>query len=435
MPPRTLASLAQTLTIAPDLDTAALALAEALAEVDRVAQLALVRFDAKRGMLRERLAPLAATVDRVTLDTTFDHLPSRERAAVAAGGTFVDFAERSEDIANLLRLRPIPDGGWLALRGMRFEGNLAAILVVYEPRKFFGTKTAERFAASAALFELALARVLEHEARGEAVTTLEEITQRLHGEYERKLAALAAKLAAAVNTPASGARAETEIAVEREAASAREEARRAQRRAAVLEEQVTAVVEQLDKAQIELHRRSEHLRQKARTLYLLERLLALASTTDDPRQLAEGLISLVGEDMQSRRCSLMLRAPEPSTLFLAAARGLPPGIAEGMRTAVGQGVAGKVAATREPLLVQDVTEAKAHPLLRDEYFNTGSFISFPLLFLNDLVGVVNLTNPAIPGGVFTEEDVERVRLLALVIALVATSARLPERLVEALSVY
>jgi GAF domain-containing protein len=106
-----------------------------------------------------------------------------------------------------------------------------------------------------------------------------------------------------------------------------------------------------------------------------------------------------------------------------------------MRTAVGQGVAGKVAASREPLLVQDVTEAKAHPLLRDQYFNTGSFISFPLVFLDDLVGVVNLTNPALPGGVFTEEDVERVRLLALIIALVATSARLPERLVETLSVY
>jgi putative methionine-R-sulfoxide reductase with GAF domain len=432
MPPRTLASLAQTLTIAPDLDTAVLALAEALAEVDRVAQLAVVRFDAKRGMLRERLTPVNATVDHKALDTTFDHLPSRERAAVGAGGTFVDFAERSDDVANLLGLAPIPDGGWLGLRGMRFEGNLAAILAVYEPRKFFGTRTAERFAASAALFELALARVLEREARAEAVTTLEDVTQRLHGEYERKLGALAAKLAA-VSTPTGTSAAE--IALEQEAAQAREEARRAQRKVTALEEQITAAVEQLEKAHMELHRRSEHLRQKGRTLYLLERLLALAGTTDDPRQLAEGLIALVGEDMQSRRCSLMLRAPEPSTLFLAAARGLPPGITEGMRTPVGQGVAGKVASSREPLLVQDVTEAKAHPLLRDQYFNTGSFISFPLVFLDELVGVVNLTNPAMPGGVFTEEDVERVRLLALVIALVATSARLPERLVETLSVY
>jgi hypothetical protein len=43
--------------------------------------------------------------------------------------------------------------------------------------------------------------------------------------------------------------------------------------------------------------------------------------------------------------------------------------------------------------------------------------------------VVNLTNRA-QRGVFVEEDVERVRLLALVTALIASHASLPERLVE-----
>jgi GAF domain-containing protein len=92
-----------------------------------------------------------------------------------------------------------------------------------------------------------------------------------------------------------------------------------------------------------------------------------------------------------------------------------------------------VASTREPLLVRDVSEAKNHPLLRDQYFTTGSFISFPLVYHDELVGVVNLANRAMH-GVFSEEDVDRVRLLGLVIALVASNARLPERLVEALSV-
>ena len=83
--------------------------------------------------------------------------------------------------------------------------------------------------------------------------------------------------------------------------------------------------------------------------------------------------------------------------------------------------------------VQDVADATSHPLLRDQYFTTGSFISFPLVYHDELVGVVNLTNRA-QRGVFVEEDVERVRLLALVIALVATRAQLPERLVQALGV-
>ena len=66
-------------------------------------------------------------------------------------------------------------------------------------------------------------------------------------------------------------------------------------------------------------------------------------------------------------------------------------------------------------------------MLRDEYLTTGSFISFPLLNRGELLGVVNLTNRA-QRGLFVEEDVERVRLLGMVISLVAVEARLPELL-------
>jgi signal transduction protein with GAF and PtsI domain len=149
--------------------------------------------------------------------------------------------------------------------------------------------------------------------------------------------------------------------------------------------------------------------------------------------LVDGLLALVGDDMQAQRCSLMLRAPEPDHLYLAAARGIAPNVIEGMRIRVGEGVAGRVAAARQPLLVQDVKEASQHPLLRDQYFTTGSFISFPLVYHDELVGVVNLTNRA-QRGTYTDEDVERVRLLGLIIALIATRASLPERLLETLRV-
>ena len=169
----------------------------------------------------------------------------------------------------------------------------------------------------------------------------------------------------------------------------------------------------------------------AATRFRLQRL-ALDNVTEDPVQLVDGLLAMVGDDMQAQRCSMMLRAPEPESLYLAAARGLLPHIRLGQRTKFGKGVAGIVASTREPLLVQDVTDGAMHPLLRDEYLTTGSFISFPLVYQGDLVGVVNLTNRA-QYGVFVDEDVERVRLLALVIALVATRASLATRLVQTIS--
>ncbi|HET9684471.1 MAG TPA: GAF domain-containing protein [Gemmatimonadaceae bacterium] len=431
MPPRTLATLAHALSVAPDVQSALLALSDALSEVDRFAQIALVRFDARRSMLVDRLVPAGDTVTCDRLETTFDHLPTRERIAVTAGGAFVDFGDQSDEFAVLFGFTRFSDVGWLSLRGLRFDGQLAAVLVLYETRKFFGARSSERISPSCALFELAFVRFLEREAREEAVRTLEDVTQRVHAEYERRLGTLQEKLTQAAVAP--GADSERLLTLEREAAKALEEARRAARRAEAVEVQVTAAVEQLEKAHIELHRRSESLRQKTRTLYLIDRVLTLDATTDDPREMVNGLLTLVGDDMGAQRCSLLLLAPEEQMLYLAAARGIAPNVPAGHRIRIGEGVAGKVAATRQPLLVQDVDEAKSHPLLRDEHFTTGSFISFPLIYHGNLVGVVNLTNRAMH-GIFVEEDIERVRLLALVIALVAIQARLPERMLETLSV-
>jgi hypothetical protein len=433
MPPRTLASLAQSLSVATDVEGALMALAESLAELDRFAQLAWVRFDARRAMMRERILVSSNSVEHKDLETTLDHLPNKERLAITAGGQFVDFGDASDDYGPMFALKVPEEGGILAVRGLRFDAALSSLLVLYEPRKIFGTRTAERFAPAAALFDLAHARFLENDARQEAVRALEDFTQRLHGEYEKKLATLEEKLMKMSGEFAPGAHPTRVIELERELAAAVEDARRTKRRADAVEATVSTAVEQLEKAHIELHRRSEQLRQRTRTLYLIDRVLTLDNTTDDPRQLADGLLALVGDDMHSQRCSLLLRAPEDGYLYIAAAKGIAPNITEGARIKIGHGVAGKVAANREPILVQDVTEAKDHPLLKDEYFTSGSFISFPLVYHDELVGVVNLTNRVMQ-GIFVDEDVERVRLLSLVIALVASHARLPERLVETLSV-
>ncbi len=433
MPPRTLASLAHALTAAPDLDAALVALADGLAELDRLAYVALITYDARRALMRERRLARPDGVETRTIDTTLDHLPTRERVAVTTGTTFVEFGDGSTEVARLLALPEIVEGGYLSLKGMMFEGGLSGILVLFEPRKIFGTRTAERFQPAVALFELAYERFLEAEARHEAVQTLEDVTQRVHGEYERKLTDLEQQLMRATGEFAATGDHSRQVALERDLAKAREDARRAARRADAVEATIGSAVEQLEKAHVELHRRSEQLRQKTRTLYLIERVLTLDASTDDPRGLAEGLLALVGDDMNAERCSLQLRVPGEEALYLAAFRGIAPNVTEGKRVNIGSGISGRVAATREPLLVQDVSEAREHPLMKDAYYTTGSFLSFPLVYHDTLVGVVNLTNRRM-AGVFVEEDLERVRVLALVIALAASNARLPERLVETMSV-
>jgi putative methionine-R-sulfoxide reductase with GAF domain len=317
---------------------------------------------------------------------------------------------------------------------LRVDGQLAALVALLEPKRRYGTRAVEPFGPMVSLFELAFMRFAEREARDEAVQTLEDVTQRVHGEYLARLAVLEQELRDIRSAPHDEASLEAAAALAREREDLRvaEESRRSTRRLAALEHQLTAAVGQLESAHVELHRRSESLRQRTRTTYLIERVLSLAAGNETPRRLAEGLLALLADDMQSLRCSLFLAVPgDPETLYLAASRGLAPHITEGSRITVGQGIAGRVAKTREPILAVDASDVAAHPLLGDEYLTTGSFISFPLVTHDLLMGVINLTNRA-QRGLFVEEDVERVRLLGHVIALVAGEAGLPSRLLVTL---
>lgn len=426
MPESTLVSLAHALAAATDLEAAFIALAEGLAEVDRAAIVGFLVVDARDARITRCVAWEGGTVQRASLDVALRQFPTDVVQRVQGGGTFNDVGDESDTFARMLRLPSLGTTGELALRGLRVDGDLSAVLALYEPRRVFGQRVAERFGPLAALFDLAYGRFAERDARVEAARTLEDVTQRVHGEYLARLAELEQQLTQARGA-AQPADAAAALQAERESARAAEELRRSASRLRALEHQVTAAVGQLEQAHIELHRRSEGLRQRTRTIYLLDRVLAMAAEQVDPKRLAEGLLALVGDDMQALRCSLFLRAPEPQTLYLAAARGLAPHVREGSRITVGQGVAGTVAATRKPLLVVDASDSQAQPLLRDEYLTTGSFISFPLVIRGELLGVVNLTNRA-QRGLFVEEDVERVRLLGLVISLIALEARLPEQL-------
>ena len=435
MPPRTLASLAHSLSAATDLDASFLALAEALAELDPDARAALLRLDGRTGLLRSCAQIDRGRVSHEPLETSIDQLPKRVTPSVAAGGVFAELGDESPEFTRMLGLPMITGGAHLALRGLRIDGQLAALIALLEPKRRYGTRAVEPFGPMVSLFELAFLRFAEREARSEAVQTLEDVTQRVHGEYVARLAVLEHELLALRSAPRDEASlvAAAALAREREDLRVAEEGRRSARRLAALEHQLTAAVGQLESAHVELHRRSDSLRQRTRTTYLIERVLALAAGSEPPRRLAEGLLALLADDMQSLRCSLFLVVPDdPETLYLAASRGLAPHIIEGARITVGQGIAGQVAKSREPLLAVDASDVSAHPLLGDEYLTTGSFISFPLVMHDNLMGVINLTNRA-QRGLFVDEDVERVRLLGLVIALVAREAELPSRLLGTLA--
>jgi hypothetical protein len=282
MAPRTLATLATVLSTARDADAALTLLQHEVAEMDRAAQLALFVCDSRRQLITERLNPQDDVVTRIPLNVAIDHLPAPIRRALNSGASTADFGAESEDYMKLLGVNPVQQGGILSVRGLTLDGELAGFVALYEPRRRFGPRIMERLSPALDLFALAFERIAEHEARFEAVRTLEELTRNIHSEYNRAVRQLKAELEDArssITAPTERDAARINE-LERLVAEAQDEILRRAERLHAVEDQVSQAVGRLEQAHVDLHSQSELARNRADLLYQIERMLTEANGSD-----------------------------------------------------------------------------------------------------------------------------------------------------------
>ena len=282
MAPRTLATLATVLSTARDADAALTLLQHEVAEMDRAAQLALFVCDSRRQLSTERLNPQDDVVTRTPLNIAIDHLPAPIRRALNSGASTADFGAESEDYMKLLGVSPLQQGGILSVRGLTLDGELAGFVALYEPRRRFGPRIMERLSPALDLFALAFERIAEHEARFEAVRTLEELTRNIHSEYNRAVRQLKAELEDArssITAPTERDAARINE-LERLVAEAQDEILRRAERLHAVEDQVSQAVGRLEQAHVDLHSQSELARNRADMLYQIERMLTEANGSD-----------------------------------------------------------------------------------------------------------------------------------------------------------
>jgi hypothetical protein len=287
MAPRTLATLATVLSAARDAD-AALTLLQAEAwDMDRSSQLGLFMCDARRQMITERLSPTAGGVARTPLTVAIDHLPAPIRRALNIGTAVADFGAESDDYMKLLGVTPQQQGGILSVRGLTLDGELAGFIALYEPRRRFGPRIVERLSPALDLFALAFERIVEHEARFEAVRTLEELTRNIHAEYNRALKQLKAELddARAMSAAPTERDASKIAELQRHLTDAQGEIQRRAERLHAVEEQVSQAVGRLQQAHVDLHAQTELAKNHAKTLYQIERALQDSEGQVDPAEI------------------------------------------------------------------------------------------------------------------------------------------------------
>jgi PAS domain S-box-containing protein len=163
---------------------------------------------------------------------------------------------------------------------------------------------------------------------------------------------------------------------------------------------------------------AEHSMESIRRLQAVTDSALLRLTLDD---LLSEMLARIRELLATDSATILLLTEDGQALTVRATIGWEEASTD-LRVPFGQGVAGSIAASRAPLVVEDISVVKAiDPVLRR---NARSLIGAPLIVEERLIGVIHAdtTQPTR----FTEGDVRLLQLAADRVALAIEQARLYE---------
>lgn len=162
----------------------------------------------------------------------------------------------------------------------------------------------------------------------------------------------------------------------------------------------------------------EHLSQH-RLLHHITTTAASGSTLEEALENAVGGLRVtLGGD----RVAILLANREKNLLEVKASMGYAEDIAR-MQIAIGNGITGWAAAHKRPLRVRDVTE---DPRYIHVSSNTRSELAIPLVYRNELLGVLNVESELVDA--YTENDEEMLGTLGGSLAAIIANARLLEQI-------
>ena len=143
--------------------------------------------------------------------------------------------------------------------------------------------------------------------------------------------------------------------------------------------------------------------------------------------LLDELLTRIRDALDADTCALLLLDEETDELVARAAKGLEEEVERGARIPVGKGFAGRIAATRQPVVIDDVDHSEVlNSVLREK--GVKSLLGAPLVAGGQILGVVHVGTLA--HRTFEPEDVELLRVVAERAALAVDRALVYDELVR-----
>src|SRR4051812_32631980 len=155
----------------------------------------------------------------------------------------------------------------------------------------------------------------------------------------------------------------------------------------------------------------------------VQRLTDAALAYLDLDDLLNELLERVREILRVDTTAVLLVEEDGRMLAARAAKGLEEEVERGFRLPIGRGFAGRIAATREPVVIPDLDDAPlqpVNPLFREK--RVRSLLGVPLLIEGRVIGVLHVGS--LTPREFPDNDVELLRMVGDRVALSIERARL-----------
>ena len=156
----------------------------------------------------------------------------------------------------------------------------------------------------------------------------------------------------------------------------------------------------------------------------MERVQAVtdtALTVLDVEELLAALLPRIRDILDADTCAVLLHDAETDELVARAAVGIEEEVEQGVRIPLGKGFAGRIAAERRPVILDDVDHAEIlNPILRQKGIK--SMAGVPLIAGGDVIGVLHVGT--LHYRAFTSDDIELLQVAADRAAIAIEHARL-----------
>jgi signal transduction histidine kinase len=162
---------------------------------------------------------------------------------------------------------------------------------------------------------------------------------------------------------------------------------------------------------------------RVRELAFLHEIAQLATQARDWDELMRSIVDGTTAAMAVEVCSFYLADHEKTRLTLAATNGLDRSQVGTVSLAWGEGITGRVAATRQPIAVEDVNEDERFAWVRGfDIEGLAGMLSVPLVWHDEVVGALNVQTRAVRR--FEPAEVDLLQTIAALLAGIVEKGRL-----------